>query len=200
MTQKIDLRVLRTKKAISQAFLTLVNSKGYERITIQDISDEAFINRNTFYLHYIDKEDLMHKLTAEALEQLSTLLPKQKVNLFDQENIRKLIQDVLRAIQHDRHFYQTMIHTSGSSFFSEAFTLFLKSYISMSIVDTDSAKEDLGADTHTQIYMEYILSGFLGLARFCFKEGIDLSTKYVSELVFSLIYGNTLTILNVSKK
>ena len=200
MNEKMDLRVLRTKKSITKGFLSLLNTKGYERITIQDIADEAFINRNTFYLHYVDKEDLMHKLTAESLAHLGTLLPEQKVNLLDQENIRSLIKDVLRAIQQDSDFYQIMMDNSGSTFFNEEFKLFLMSHMYLGIIGTDSTKKEGTAAPHMQIYMEYILSGFLGLARYCFKENIDLSTDQVTEMIFSLIYGNTLSIMSVSQK
>jgi len=67
----------------------------------------------------------------------------------------------------------------------------------MSLVGVDATKQEGAVDVHAQIYIEYILSGFLGLARYCFKESVDLSTDYVAELVFSLIYGNILTIISV---
>ncbi len=58
MSKKTDLRVIRTKKSIKRALLGLLKEKNYNKITIQDISEEAIINRNTFYLHYLDKDDL----------------------------------------------------------------------------------------------------------------------------------------------
>ncbi|MFZ3108240.1 MAG: TetR/AcrR family transcriptional regulator, partial [Lactococcus raffinolactis] len=49
MTKKVDLRVKRTNKLITQAFIKLLRSKTFDKITINDISDEAMINRATFY-------------------------------------------------------------------------------------------------------------------------------------------------------
>ena len=46
-----DRRVLRTKKAIQNAYLDLLKKKGTEKITISDIAREADIDRKTFYLH-----------------------------------------------------------------------------------------------------------------------------------------------------
>ena len=51
MTKKVDLRVKRTNILITQAFIKLLRSKTFDKITINDISDEAMINRATFYSH-----------------------------------------------------------------------------------------------------------------------------------------------------
>ena len=74
LNKKPDLRVVRTQKAIREAFLKLLNERRYEQITIQDISEEAMINRNTFYLHYTDKEDLLTKLSDKCLNELNVSL------------------------------------------------------------------------------------------------------------------------------
>lgn len=59
--KKVDLRVQRTNKHIMEAFIRLVEHKGYDQVTVQDIADEAMINRATFYAHYKDKQDLYEK-------------------------------------------------------------------------------------------------------------------------------------------
>ncbi|EEL70861.1 hypothetical protein IGA_00005 [Bacillus cereus HuA3-9] len=53
-----DLRVARTKEAIRDALTELINEKGFDSITVKDITARANINRGTFYLHYRDKYDL----------------------------------------------------------------------------------------------------------------------------------------------
>ena len=57
-----DLRVLRTRKMITQAFFSLLRNKKFEKISIQEIADAAMINRATFYAHYADKQDLYDSL------------------------------------------------------------------------------------------------------------------------------------------
>ncbi|UHA62047.1 TetR/AcrR family transcriptional regulator [Metabacillus litoralis] len=70
MGKKTDLRVLRTKKLIKEALLKLIQEKSFESITIQDIADEALINRATFYLHYQDKYDLLEQVSNTYLQEL----------------------------------------------------------------------------------------------------------------------------------
>lgn len=72
-------RRTQTLPKIKRAFIQLIHDKGMDNLTVSDIAREAQINRGTFYLHYIDKYDLMEKLEAQAITDLEELL------LADQE-------------------------------------------------------------------------------------------------------------------
>ena len=48
----------------------LVKRKKYEEISIQEIADQATLNRNTFYLHYPDKNTLLQALTESRFRDL----------------------------------------------------------------------------------------------------------------------------------
>lgn len=58
--EKDDLRILKTRAAIKQALIELIEIKGFEAITVKDITTHAQINRGTFYAHYEDKYQLMN--------------------------------------------------------------------------------------------------------------------------------------------
>lgn len=55
---KIDRRVQRTRELLQAALIALIRERGYEAVTIQEIADRASAGRTTFYLHYVDKDDL----------------------------------------------------------------------------------------------------------------------------------------------
>lgn len=67
---KRDRRVSKTKKAIYQAFLQLLNDKGYDATTVQDIIDLADVGRSTFYCHYESKELLLDELCRYLFHHL----------------------------------------------------------------------------------------------------------------------------------
>jgi AcrR family transcriptional regulator len=52
-------RVRRTRRALTDALVSLVLEKGYEKLTVQDILDRSDVGRSTFYAHYRDKESLL---------------------------------------------------------------------------------------------------------------------------------------------
>ena len=52
----MDRRVKKSRAAIHQAFISLLNQKSYESITVQEIIDLADVGRSTFYSHFETKE------------------------------------------------------------------------------------------------------------------------------------------------
>jgi AcrR family transcriptional regulator len=75
-SNKTDRRIQRTRQALRAALLDLTKEKGYDSISIEEITERANVGRATFYLHYKDKEDLL-------LEQYSEMAD-EKVQLFSQ--------------------------------------------------------------------------------------------------------------------
>ncbi|MCM3127082.1 TetR/AcrR family transcriptional regulator [Paenibacillus provencensis] len=71
--QNMDLRVIRTKESIREALVELMEDKGFEAVTVKDITTKARINRGTFYAHYQDKFDLMRKCQEEIMHELAQL-------------------------------------------------------------------------------------------------------------------------------
>ncbi len=65
--EKKDLRVLRTRKLIMDSFIALSGKKEFREITVKDITEEAMINRATFYYHFEDIYDLLEKALSEVL-------------------------------------------------------------------------------------------------------------------------------------
>jgi AcrR family transcriptional regulator len=49
-----------TKETFVQALVATCREKSYDKITVQDISQQASLNRQTFYYHFKDKNDLLH--------------------------------------------------------------------------------------------------------------------------------------------
>ncbi len=60
-------RRLQTRAQLQQALLELVLEKGYEAVSIQDVTDRADLGRGTFYVHYKDKEELLWSLVADRI-------------------------------------------------------------------------------------------------------------------------------------
>lgn len=68
---KVDPRIIRTRKLLMDAFSKLIQKKGFKDITIKDITDEANVNRATFYAHFQDKYDLIDVgITKEILDSI----------------------------------------------------------------------------------------------------------------------------------
>ena len=61
----LDPRVWRTRQFLQQALKELAFEKGFQSITVQDITQRAGINRSTFYAHFQDKYELLEYAIRE---------------------------------------------------------------------------------------------------------------------------------------
>lgn len=62
-----------TKQDIRNALTQLLLAEPFESISVSKLSRKAGINRGTFYLHYLDKYDMMEKLKEEVITDLQAL-------------------------------------------------------------------------------------------------------------------------------
>jgi len=88
--EKLDPRIKRTRNLILQAFGTLLAEKGFESISVQDITGKAEINRATFYAHFPDKYALLDYFVSQIFMQE---IEKRTLNAchYTPENLKNLI-------------------------------------------------------------------------------------------------------------
>lgn len=83
----MDRRQQKTRDAIFKAFSTLLETKRYGNITVQEIIDEANIGRSTFYAHFDTKDELLKALCTDIFSHVfSDELTSEKTHDFSGEN------------------------------------------------------------------------------------------------------------------
>jgi AcrR family transcriptional regulator len=97
--EKLDPRVKRTRNLILQAFGDLLTEKGFEAISVQDVTDKAEINRATFYAHFQDKYALLDYTVAQWFRKE---IEKRMLDAchYTPENLRSLILAVCEFLSH----------------------------------------------------------------------------------------------------
>src|SRR6202166_4939549 len=65
-----DPRILRSRRMLMESLAKLLMKKDFEDISVQEIADEATLNRATFYLHYPDKNALLQAMTGVRFREL----------------------------------------------------------------------------------------------------------------------------------
>jgi len=88
----------RTDRDITNALLTVMERKSFEKITVQDILVEALVNRSTFYQHFPDKyailERLQEKLIGGMTERIDAL---RRQGAWAQDEINRVFYEYLSA-------------------------------------------------------------------------------------------------------
>ena len=71
-----DPRIARSRAALREAFITLVEEHGIDGFSVGDLCTSAGLNRGTFYNHFRDKESLLASFEDEVIEGLGGVLAK----------------------------------------------------------------------------------------------------------------------------
>lgn len=183
MKEKTDLRVIRTQKSIYEAFFALLREKEFDKITVQDIADRAMINRNTFYLHYQDKQELLEKFCAQRLEHLDALLVRPQIAEFNEETIRQIIRKVLNEIAENQSFYQTMMREGGSAYFPQKLKKRIITMIAASFQGKSGYEQGM-------LCTEFVVSGFLSVIFKLLEGETPIQVEDTEELMYHLIFDN----------
>jgi AcrR family transcriptional regulator len=97
--EKLDPRIKRTRGLILGAFENLIAEKGFESISVQDVTDKAQINRATFYAHFADKYALLDYSISQKFRQE---IEKRTLNAchYTNDNLRNMILAVCDFLAH----------------------------------------------------------------------------------------------------
>ncbi len=85
-TEKQDLRIRKTHKALKGALLSLLSQRRFDKITVNDLCEEAVVSRTAFYAHFEDK----YALLKFSLETIKKDIDEYEREHIDSENIVNL--------------------------------------------------------------------------------------------------------------
>lgn len=176
MTKKTDLRVVRTRKMIVNAFMKLVQKEGFNELTVQEIADEAMINRATFYAHFKDKEDLYHFVFNSALESIKEVLG---VNIITEDHkvalqsVADMLTHFFSLAQENRDFFKTLTSGTNSAILTET----LKSLLADQYAEVFDHLEIKQGQTliPTSFIIAYMTSIFIGNLHWWLDNDSDFS-------------------------
>ncbi len=196
--KKTDLRVQRTNKLIVDAFIHLVEKKGYEQVTVQDIADEAMINRATFYAHYKDKQDLYERIFDLALDSFSEILSSEDIvqgNRIRLKNVETTMTAIFQHIHDNRQFYLTIMDGSAIEVIRQKLGVLLpmryaEIFSSLRITESD-------IDVPLDFVIEYITSIFVGTLHWWLTAETTMPPNQLAKLVIKLVANGHLTVLGI---
>jgi AcrR family transcriptional regulator len=115
-TSKPDRRVSRTRRLLRQALMELILERGYNTVTIEDITERADLGRTTFYLHFHDKEELLVESLEEIAEELKIQV-EETANSQTEEGGRRInpVSVVFRQVDANRDLYRIILQGEGST-------------------------------------------------------------------------------------
>ena len=112
--KKQDRRIIKSKKAIKKAFMSILATKDINDITIKNIADLADVDRKTVYNYYNGTYEILNEIENEMVSTINDAVASLDVegNLDQQINIFKKITEV---INENFEFYSILMKLNYDS-------------------------------------------------------------------------------------
>jgi len=181
-----ERRRQQTRKLLTQAAMQLVLEKGFDALSIQDITDRADLGRGTFYIHFKDKEevvwtafrDLFQDLEREAHEKLDRRMPQ--VEYYGLVNI-------FHHAEKNRDLYRVMFGRQGSAMLTARAQDFLANVF---LHDIRNALAPPEIDFHIPEEIEaQVLTGLISRLLFWWLETPNIySAEQMAAMTYQMVY------------
>jgi AcrR family transcriptional regulator len=190
-----DRRVRRTRRALREAMLDLMEEKGYDQVTVEELTDRADIGRTTFYLHYSAKQDLLLEQFGELLDQLVVQLSQIPLSAWGQEGDLKSVDDhpnrpICMIFQHaadNKDLYQIVLRGEGVDQASERLQVIMtnavNTFLSHKLGQED---EQIALKIPIDLFGNYFAGAMLGVIKWWLEAEMPYSSEQMEEIFFQL--------------
>ncbi|MBO2444848.1 TetR/AcrR family transcriptional regulator [Actinomadura nitritigenes] len=108
-----SVRVLRTRTLLRQALVELIEERGFDRVTVGQITERAMVSRAAFYRNYRDKYHLVEEIFDEAMDVL-----RGSVADPDARPALELWASFFDHVAHYHRLYGALLSHRGSQWFA----------------------------------------------------------------------------------
>lgn len=179
-----DRRIGKSKKALKESLLGLMQSKDFKEISITDIVHTADLNRGTFYKHYQYKEDLLEEIIDDVITDLITSYrePYQAAEIFD---VTKLTSSGIKVFEHVAQyssFYTLIVQSTASASFQNRISSVIRN-----LTLQDLSHYQLDPKINRELQASYHAYAILGMIIEWVRGGFEHSAGYMAEQLLEII-------------
>lgn len=174
-----DRRVKRTKKALRDALLTLLNEKSINEITVTELTSLADVNRATFYFYYTDLIDMLQQIQNEAYEAFTAVVKKASVEVSTIDGFTEYSERLLTFCQENEELVRFIINNDVNSR--------LYSYIKqLMLVNIPNTKEVFSDDNPAKYLSNFVITAMIGICIDWLDDGMKVSPHDLAKLCANL--------------
>ncbi len=186
MAKQIDRRILRTKRLIRDALSELMIEKGFDGVTVSDLTTKADINRGTFYIHYQDKYDLLEQSENELLERIEEIVleaqlynPKEVMKYIEEGKPLPHIQQLVEFFLENYGFVKTILGAKGDP----SFHVKLKEVMKRNMLNHVQNLKETELLVPIDYLFAYVSSANLGVLQHWLENGSDESPTEIALMI-----------------
>lgn len=196
---KTDRRVSRTQRQLRNALMALILERGYNAVTVEEITERADLGRTTFYLHYRDKEELLFESLEAIAEELKSQV-EQEANLDTEKGGKRTnpVGVVFRHVDENRDLYRIILKGEGSSkilnrihkIIEEAAVDFFRRHMSKFVSEPAELPQGLVAG--------YFASAMLGFIQLWLEKELPFMGDEAADYFMILFFRGAARVLNLT--
>lgn len=175
---KMDRRIAKTQEALKRAVIELMSEKHFDEITIQDIADQANLNRGTIYLHYQDKYDLLDKLIESHLNELDEM-DEWACKLDWNDGLTPFFE----YFEKNYLFFSTMLASKGAPSFRTRLLKYAMEGFKGEI-DRESGKN---LELYDDVMLQYVGMAYVGIIEWWIKNEMPYPPEVMAKQVGALL-------------
>lgn len=183
----MDRRQRKTRAAIFKAFTTLILEKQYNKITIQEIIDEANVGRSTFYAHFETKEMLLQSFCKELFEHILESAAENgpiKGRYSNEEAPKSVFCHILQHLERNDHNILTLFTSDSSEIFKKYFKDCLKELITERIANPESVKT---SGLPEEFIVNYVAGSFVEMVEWWSQNGKKQTPEELDRYYHSML-------------
>jgi AcrR family transcriptional regulator len=179
----------KTKQLIQKSFMTILANKPFELVTIGDITTSAQINRGTFYLHYIDKFDLLDQMELQLFADLGNHIDKLQSHYLSTHTFEKeqeqLADTLFSFIQLHAPMLKIFLSGHGRAGFHLRFRDAFSEKVQFNLEQNESYYANLTFPM--EYFLSFITSAFLGLIERWVHNNLDKTPQEMTAMYIEII-------------
>lgn len=110
-----EARRIRTREQILEAAEVLFCDNGYYNTSIADIAKAAGIGRRTFYLHFTDKDAVLHEMARQSIWQIQHKVVADSVDVNFRAKLAHAVQSIFTWVGDNLELAQVLMGKEGSA-------------------------------------------------------------------------------------
>ncbi len=183
--ERVDRRVLRTRRAIREALLRLLTERDYRKITVTDLTREAGIDRKTFYLHYRTIDDVISEALEEETSHIVAELHEELKRGGNPSDVARLFMRMERAFVPDVEQQRRVLANVSP----DGFLTYLETPLRNALVDLDFLGLTGIDETHRDYCATFFAAGLTAMYRRWLLDDSDLPIEDLAELASRAMMG-----------
>lgn len=170
-----DRRVKRTKKALYEALLTLLEEKSINEITVTELTTLADVNRATFYFYYTDLIDMLQQIQNEAYDSFTEVIQKATIHVSTIDGFTEYAERLFNYCKENEALVRFIINNDVNNR--------LYTYIKqLMLTNIPNTKEIFGENNPAKFISNYVITAMIGICIDWMDDGMKIPARDLAEL------------------